>query len=349
MAELRPAGSSIGGQVKGNPVRTLLLCLFVGLLVGVLSLAGLVAFGGPVAPPALASVNAPFASIDLSDLPVTRHVPARDGVALGYAHYPAAQPRASLLLIHGSSANLRSLHVLAQHLQGAGYSVYSLDMRGHGETGERGQIDYLGQLEDDIDDFLAGVNPPGPHLLGGFSAGGGFALRYATSARRAHFDGYLLLAPFVHHQAPNARPAAGGWVDVGVPRLVGLLGMNALGIERFNRLPVMSFALSDTAAAQLTPFYAYHLALNFRGPDDYLAALPRLTQPTSVVAGEADEIFLSQALPAIFASSPRPVPVSLVPGLGHSDLTLRAEGLAAISAALDTQLATLATPTEKRQ
>jgi len=53
-------------------------------------------------------------------------------------------------------------------------------MRGHGESGSRGDIAYIGQLEDDLDDFMKQVLEveKGVTLIG-FSGGGGFALRFA--------------------------------------------------------------------------------------------------------------------------------------------------------------------------
>lgn len=297
--------------------------------------AAVIGFGGPATPTPRASVGNAFSGVDFSDLPTPRQYRARDGALLSYALYPADQARASVVLIHGSAASLASLHPLAQHLRGAGYDVYSLDMRGHGRSGEHGRIDYIGQLEDDLDDFLARVEPAGPRLLAGFSAGGGFTLRYAGSERQQNFAGYLLLAPFVHHEAPNARPDSGGWVSVGLPRIAGLAGLNRFGIDQFNHLPVLRFAIRDSAGGQVTPFYGYDLAFNFRGPDQYPEGLQRLGQPMAVVAGSADEIFASEALEGIFSASPVEVPVTLVPELNHVGLTIDPAGHAAAAAALE--------------
>ncbi len=297
--------------------------------------AALIGLGGPAQPAPLTSVGSAFEGVDFSGLPTPSQYRARDGALLSYALYPASQARASVVLIHGSAASLASLHPLAQHLRDAGYDVYSLDMRGHGRSGEHGRIDYIGQLEDDLDDFLASVEPAGPRLLAGFSAGGGFALRYAGSERQKNFAGYLLLAPFVHHEAENARPDSGGWVSVGLPRIAGLAGLNRLGIDQFNHLPVLRFATGDSASTQVTPFYSYDLAFNFRGPEQYPQGLQSLAQPMAVVAGSADEIFVSEALEGIFSASPVEVPVTLVPELNHVGLTIDPAGHAATAAALE--------------
>ena len=184
----------------------------IGLIAGVavvsVLLALAVVFGGPQPPPPMESINAPFRSVDLSDLALLKRYTARDGARLAFRAYaPTASPaKGSAVLIHGSSASSSSLHPLAKGLAQAGYAVYALDMRGHGESGPKGQITYIGQLEDDVEDFLEAVQPAGPRTLVGLSAGGGFALRFAASSRQQPFDQYVLLAPFIHRDAPTYRP-----------------------------------------------------------------------------------------------------------------------------------------------
>lgn len=114
------------------------------------------------------------------------------------------------------------MHVLAQALAAQGYAVAALDLRGHGGSGVRGQAAYVGQLEDDLKDFMRALPYTGPQTLIGFSSGGGFALRFAGSQRQGLFDRYVLLSPYLHPQAPTSRPGDGGWVSVGLPRLVAL-------------------------------------------------------------------------------------------------------------------------------
>ncbi len=41
------------------------------------------------------------------------------------------------------------MHALAEALRTAGVTAYVLDIRGHGGSGRRGDIDYIGQIDDD--------------------------------------------------------------------------------------------------------------------------------------------------------------------------------------------------------
>ena len=99
-------------------------------------------------------------------------------------------------------------------LAARGVETYAVDIRGHGASGTRGDIAYLGQLEDDLADFVAVVRktvPTAPLTLLGHSAGGGFALRVAASPIQGLFARTVLLAPYLGYNArPTGRiPAAG--------------------------------------------------------------------------------------------------------------------------------------------
>jgi non-heme chloroperoxidase len=235
-----------------------------------------------------------------------------------------------VVLVHGSSAASESLHPLAMALATAGHEVYVLDVRGHGASGTRGHIQYVGQLDHDLDDFLNALRPPPPATLVGFSSGGGFALRYAAGPTGERFQRYLLLSPFLSQDAPTQRPASGGWVSVGIPRIVGLGVLNAIGLQAFNHLTVTRFALDGHALERLTDRYDYNLATNFRPRADFMAELRAVRRPTAILAGSNDEAFHADRFEAVVREAGQPWPVRLVPGTGHIGLTLDDAARAAI-------------------
>ncbi|NYH15510.1 alpha/beta hydrolase [Paraburkholderia bryophila] len=306
----------------------------VVFLVGLAVVAWALVKGGPKPPPPLDSINEPFKSIDTSDLPPLERFTARDNTALAYRLYPSrvAKARGSVVLIHGSSASGVSMHTLAKALAAAAYDVYVPDVRGHGESGRKGTIAYIGQLEDDLSDFLDEVQPRGPRTLAGFSAGGGFVLRYAGDARQLAFERYVLLAPLLHHNAPSTVPGGGGWVSVGMPRTIVLVLLNKLRITVFNHLHTVAFALAPLAAAKLTPQYSYNLMQNFRPHDHYRANIRATRRPLEVLVGANDEAFYAEAYAGEFVDAGRVVPVTIVPGVGHIGLTLEPAAVAEIVA-----------------
>jgi alpha-beta hydrolase superfamily lysophospholipase len=296
-----------------------------------------IAFGGPAPVKALDSVNQPFSEISMDGLPPVQRFSARDGAALAYRFYPRAISSTDtthrVVLVHGSSASSLSMHPLAQALAAQGFSVAALDMRGHGDSGPHGDVGYIGQLDDDLEDFMRSVPHTGSNTLMGFSLGGGFALRVAGGPRQQMFDRYVLLSPYLRHDAPTARAGDGGWVSVGVPRVIGLTLLNALGITQLNHLRVKEYALDTAARSRLTPYYSFALAGSFGPHDDYIADIAGAHGKVAVVAGTQDELFYADRFAATFAAAGNKVPVTLVPGLGHSSLTLQPAGHAAVVAA----------------
>lgn len=308
-------------------VVALAIVLMVAAVIG-----AALALGGPDPVRPLASINNPFKDIDYSDLPPLAYFKARDGSQLAYRYYQAAGHlvRGSVVLIHGSSASSQSMHVLAKQLAAAGFFAYALDMRGHGDSGIKGEIAYVGQLEDDVYDFMSATKPASPSTLVGLSAGGGFALRFASVDQQKLFQSYLLLSPFLGQTAPTVRPDSGGWASVGVPRIIALSLLNAAGIHAFNELPVMRFALNERAKQFLTPEYSYNLATNFRPHPDYTEDMRHVQSPCMVLAGADDELFFVQKFePTIHAVRPD-WPVSLLSSVGHTSLVVKPDAVSAI-------------------
>jgi len=299
----------------------------------VLALATALTFGGPKPIAPLASINKPFDKVDFSDVPPARRFTARDGTRLAWLEYPAsgaARDTRRIVLVHGSSSRARSLHVLAKSLSQAGFTVASLDMRGHGDSGARGQVDHVDQLEDDVEDFMRAVPHNGPSTLAGFSSGGGFALRLAGGKRQDLFDRYLLLAPYLHRDAPINRVIESPWVSVGLPRFIALSLLDRIGITAWNHLPVLRFGLEDSIKGQLTSSYSYTLTLAFAPHDDYQRDIRGGRQPVHLLAGSEDELFDASRYASTFADAGRPVPVTVVPGVNHMGLTLDQRAMPAI-------------------
>lgn len=293
-------------------------------------LAAALAWGGPKPLPPLRGVAEPFSRVDFSDLPAGRYVSARDGAKLAYRLYPATTPAGSVVLIHGSSADSRSMHVLAKALAGRGFDTYTLDVRGHGASGQRGRIAHIGQMEQDLYDWLHTVDPARPCTLSGFSSGGGFVLRVAGSAQQALFQHYLLLAPFLGQNAPTYRPDC-GWVSTGVPRLWALRLLNRCGIRAFNHLTVIRFALDPAEAHALTATYAFALAENFRPQADYRATIRAVRQPMAVLAGTADKVMVATQFEPVFQSAGKRQAVKLLDGITHVQLILQPDAVAAVA------------------
>jgi non-heme chloroperoxidase len=293
----------------------------------------MIAFGTAPAPPPLASIQAAGVVIasEIVDAPPPRRFRARDGTTLAYRTYFAAPDRIAVL-IHGSSGSGVGMHGFAKALQAAGISAYALDVRGHGDSGRKGDIEYVGQLEDDVIDLLAEIGTPkdAKRILAGFSSGGGFVLRFAGGPGGDRFDGYLLLAPLLPWDAPTSRPNSGGWAAPSIPRIIGLTVLSALGIHWFEDLPVLAFAVppQDTSRPR-TPVYSYRLWRNFSSHYNWQEDVRGIRRPTIVLIGDRDELFFAdQYSPVLHAVRPD-IAVETVPGLDHIGLVISPTGRAA--------------------
>jgi pimeloyl-ACP methyl ester carboxylesterase len=212
------------------------------------------------------------------------------------------------------------MHAVGRALKANGVTAFAVDVRGHGESGVRGDIAYIGQLEDDLADFVASVRqtyPTTPLTLIGHSSGGGFALRVAGSPLSNLFAQYIVLAPYLGHAAPTIRPSHGGWVNASVSRIIGLTILHRLGIEWFSGLPVLAFAIPPDLTDILTGSYSYRLFANYRPHDDYLEDLRQSRVPITVLVGEEDELFYAdQYEPALTPVNPQ-VRILVIRNVGH--------------------------------
>jgi alpha-beta hydrolase superfamily lysophospholipase len=287
-----------------------------------LVLAGLVAW--PVQqPPELTSISGARKSVDLSSLPAIERFQARDGTALGFRHYPAtgsATGRAAIL-IHGSSGSSgTTIHALSGALAAHGVETYTADIRGHGVSGTRGDVAYVGQLEDDLADFVAVVRkttPTAPLTLIGHSSGGGFALRVAASPIQNLFARTVLLAPYLGYNAPTNRPNSGGWASADTPRIIRLMALRAIGVTCCDALPVVAFAVPPHSEKILVPAYTERLRRNFANHPDFRADIAAATRPLTIISGADDELMLADKYVEAVRGVAVPVNVKLIDGVNH--------------------------------
>src|SRR4051795_13518029 len=255
--------------------------------IATLLLGGLIAW--PVRQPAeLISISAARKLVDFSSLPPVQRFQARDGTDLAYRHYSARGPESGriAIVVHGSSGSSRgAIHVLSTALAERGVQTFAVDIRGHGSSGTRGDIRYVGQLEDDLADIVGEIrkaNPTAPLTLVGHSSGGGFALRVAGSPIQHLFARTVLLAPYLGYDAPSTRPDAGGWASPDIPRFIALSVLRGIGIPWAESLPTVAFAVPPDSASSLNASYSYRLMRNFAASTDFRKDLASASKPIAI-------------------------------------------------------------------
>jgi alpha-beta hydrolase superfamily lysophospholipase len=261
---------------------------------------------------------------------------ARDGATLGYRRYGEDAP-VELILVHGSSAESSYLSSLAAAIAESGAAnVTTPDLRGHGSSPERrGDIEYIDQLEDDLADLigiLRGAAPEARVVIGGHSSGGGLAIRFAGSPHADLVDGYLLLAPFLRHDAPTTRPDAGGWAAPKLARIIAITILNGFGVTALNGVSVLEFNLPDARRqGNETLAYSFRMMTGFN-PRDYQSDLDALCAPALLLVGSEDEAFVPQAFAPVFAAHAPQTRVEVIPGAKHLGI-VEARPVAALAVA----------------
>ncbi len=290
-------------------------------------------------PPPLASIHDSAVRIDTTGMPELSRFQARDGTWLAYRLY-AADPGRVAIVVHGSSASSEEMNPTAKALAAAGVTAVALDIRGHGASGARGDVGYLGEVEDDLADLVAELrksHPAARFALIGHSLGGGFVARVAGGPLGRNFETFVLLAPFLGPGAPTNRPneGKGRWAEVDMPRIIALSLLAQLGLDFGQSLPVIAYANDPRSAKHTTSLYSFRLLASFGPQPDWAttkAAIQGAAAKTSLIAGADDE--LMDAAGYQREIQPLGVKVTVLPGVDHIGIVTAPAALAALVAAV---------------
>jgi alpha-beta hydrolase superfamily lysophospholipase len=112
---------------------------------------------------------------------------AADGTELRTRHWPATDPWASLLLVHGLGEHSGRYEHVGEQLAAAGIDTHAFDLRGQGASGGRpGDVERWSQYHDDLAerlDTLRAAADGRPLVLYGHSMGGLIVAGYLLSDR----------------------------------------------------------------------------------------------------------------------------------------------------------------------
>ena len=252
-------------------------------------------------------------------------------------HDPGNPDQPILLMVHGSGWHSGQFDHLGRALADLA-EVRIVTLRGHGATPERrGDVDYLGQLEDDLAAAVADAGERKVILLG-HSSGGGLVVRMAGGPHGGLIDRAILLAPFLQYDAPSTRPNSGGWARPLTRRIIGLSMLNAVGIHALDHLTAIQFAmpravLDGPQGHMATTAYSWRLNQSYAPRRNWQGDVAKLPE-FLLIAGAGDEAMEAQAYePAMTPANPDGTYI-ILPGLGHLDIVDAPETRAAIRAFL---------------
>ena len=260
----------------------------------------------------------------LANQPPILRLRARDGESLAYRFYDAPSERI-LIFVHGSSYHGGGYHDLAAFVSAAGAAKVVLpNLRGHFLSGQqRGDVDHIGQYEEDLVDLIAMLRAhghKGPIILGGHSSGGGFVLRHAggQGPSVAPIAAYLALAPIIPQTAAVRGGDAGGWNSIHLKRIIGLVILNIFGVHGFDGLPIIAF---NKPAANWdgteTLAYSWRLNQSYHPRRDHAGDVKGLGAKSLILVGDGDEAVDGQGLSAVLKQDGYAGGFEILPGVSH--------------------------------
>lgn len=213
----------------------------------------------------------------------------RDGLKLATRHWPAAEPRAAMVITHGLEEHCGRYGEVAERLALRGIDVFSWDLRGFGLSGgERAWVAEWERFHDDLEDRLAAARaavPGRPAILYGHSLGGLIALGY-TLAGRPQPDLLILSAPGIDDSLAGWKHALGPLLARVAPHLRIPNGISAAMTSR-DPDRQRAAAADPLRIGDSTARFG---ALAFAEQARVRAMAPALAVPTLVIHGLADPI-----------------------------------------------------------
>jgi pimeloyl-ACP methyl ester carboxylesterase len=95
----------------------------------------------------------------------------------------------------------------------------------------------------------------------------------------------------------------------------------------------LAFAISPDMKDVQTARYSFRMLRNFGPTDDYLDDVRRVPGPVRVFVGSDDEIHKADQYAPLLKPVRSDVKVTIIPGFGHMDVTIRPSALEVIAAA----------------
>jgi alpha-beta hydrolase superfamily lysophospholipase len=230
------------------------------------------------------------------------HLAAADGTALAFSEWPAGEPRAVILAVHGfGDYGPSTFAQAARFWAGQGIITYAYDQRGFGRNLSFGRWPGAPALAADLREVagqLRARHPCLPLIVAGHSMGGGVAL--AAAGQGLDADGLILAAPAIWGGAelnPLYRLAA--WTVAAMMPERRFTGEGLVRIQASDNIEVLRALARDPH--YLRPPSAREMLGLVRVTDMAEAAAQSVDLPALMLLGAKDEIVPNASVRRVFA------------------------------------------------
>lgn len=160
---------------------------------------------------------------------------ARDGVVLYAQSWRAAQPKGTIVLIHGISEHSTRYRHVGEFWATHGYTVHTMDLRGHGRSpGPRILVRQIDEHSHDVGTLLTWARqqaPTQPLFLFGHSMGG-LIVTYHTLTQKPELNGVILSGPALKLNGASPLLVAIGHLVARVYPTLPMAKIDTTGISR---------------------------------------------------------------------------------------------------------------------
>ncbi len=210
-----------------------------------------------------------------------------DGLTQLQRRWPAANPKAALLLVHGIGEHSGRYEHVGAALADRGIDVLSFDNRGFGQSGgRRAFVNSFDEFLADIEPLLADRRELGvPTVLMGHSLGGLIASTYLTS-NRPQPDLAVLSAPALLAEVPAWQRIAAPVVGRIAPKLFIPAKIDGEILSRDVEVQ-QAYVNDPLVIAGATAGLGLEI---FKAMESTMARISKVGMPTYVLHGDSDEL-----------------------------------------------------------
>ena len=243
------------------------------------------------------------------------HFTARDGERLAVSRWPARQPTAVFVAVHGFNEYAETFRLPGPWFAEHGVSVIAYDQRGFGRTApsRRGRWAGGDVMARDLVDFVAGVkaaNPGLPVYVIGTSMGGAVTM-HAAANHGLDANGVLLVAPAIWGwQSMNPILKSALWVTAHTVPDSSATG-SQLKIWPSDNIEWLRAYSRDSYNIKQSRFDTLYGLVSLM--DEAAAAAPRLKLPVLYLYGEKDQVVPDAPTRKVIATLPQPSEVRIYP------------------------------------